>query len=115
MVWTYFGEFQPSDKRGAALSVLATFWMVRQHPEFAVRLTSGLQVGNIAVAALAWAVIPHDIGWSDPAHFQVCEHMFLFRSVSFPYLPFPSTILGVSLLPSVLCLVSLLPLPCSGK
>jgi len=54
VVWTYFGEFQPSDKRGAALSVLATFWMV----------------GNIAVAALAWAVIPHDIGWSDPAHFQ---------------------------------------------
>jgi len=54
VVWTYFGEFQPSNKRGSALSVLATFWMV----------------GNIAVAALAWAVIPHDIGWSDPDHFQ---------------------------------------------
>ena len=75
MVWTYFGEFQPSDKRGAALSVLATFWMVRS-PSFTVQsssLTTGQQVGNIAVAALAWAVIPHDIGWSDPEHFQVCE------------------------------------------
>ena len=75
MVWTYFGEFQPSDKRGSALSVLATFWMVRSSSTLvqSLSLTSGQQVGNIAVAALAWAVIPHDIGWSDPAHFQVCE------------------------------------------
>lgn len=54
VVWTYFGEFQPAQRRGAALSVLASFWMV----------------GNVAVAGLAWAVIPHDLGWSDPAHFQ---------------------------------------------
>ena len=42
LVWTYFAEFQPSSKRGAALSVLASFWMI----------------GNITVAALAWIVIP---------------------------------------------------------
>ena len=47
-------------------------------------LTSGQQVGNIAVAALAWAVIPHDIGWSDPAHFQVCEMLCVFFPL--PYL-----------------------------
>ena len=76
VVWTYFGEFQPSDKRGAALSVLATFWMVRlPSPTFSSAI--GHQVGNIAVAALAWAVIPHDIGWSDPAHFQVHKHLCL--------------------------------------
>ena len=28
-------------------------------------------MGNVAVAGLAWAVIPHDLGWSDPAYFQV--------------------------------------------
>jgi VNT family MFS transporter (synaptic vesicle glycoprotein 2) len=54
VVWTYFGEFQPAARRGAACSVLASFWMV----------------GNVAVAALAWAVIPHNIGWSDPDSFQ---------------------------------------------
>eukprot|EP00092_Neocalanus_flemingeri_P039522 GFUD01043036.1.p1 GENE.GFUD01043036.1~~GFUD01043036.1.p1 ORF type:complete len:573 (+),score=163.98 GFUD01043036.1:56-1774(+) len=54
VVWTYYGEFQPSSRRGAALSVLASFWMV----------------GNITVAGLAWAIIPHEIGWTDPASFQ---------------------------------------------
>jgi len=55
VVWTYYGEFQPSDKRGAALSVLATFWMV----------------GNVAVAGIAWAIIPHEhLGWTDPSEFQ---------------------------------------------
>jgi len=48
VVWSYFAEFQPAARRGAMLSVLATFWMV----------------GNITVAAIAWAVIPRDIGWS---------------------------------------------------
>lgn len=46
--------FQPSHRRGAACSVLATFWMV----------------GNVAVAGFAWAIIPHNIGWSDPDSFQ---------------------------------------------
>ncbi len=28
IVWAYFGEFQPKEKRGSMLSWLATFWMV---------------------------------------------------------------------------------------
>ena len=54
VVWTYYAEFQPSDKRGAALSVLATFWMV----------------GNVTVAGMAWAIIPNELGWTDPTSFQ---------------------------------------------
>ena len=39
-------------------------------------------MGNFAVAALAWAIIPHDIGWSDPDHFQVClQFSFGFSNV----------------------------------
>jgi len=56
VVWTYFGEFQPANKRGMMLSLLATFWMV----------------GNVSVAVLAWMVIPRDIG--------VTEGPFLFNS-----------------------------------
>ena len=26
VVWSYYAEFQPSSRRGAALSVLASFW-----------------------------------------------------------------------------------------
>ncbi|XP_023330505.1 synaptic vesicle glycoprotein 2B [Eurytemora carolleeae] len=48
VVWTYFAEFQPANKRGGALSFLASFWMV----------------GNIAVAGMAWVVIPHELGWN---------------------------------------------------
>ena len=54
VVWTYFAEFQPSNKRGAALSILASFWMV----------------GNLTVAGLAWAIIPHQVGWDDPDGFK---------------------------------------------
>jgi len=46
VVWTYFAEFQPQDKRGGALSFLASFWMI----------------GNITVAGLAWLIIPHHLG-----------------------------------------------------
>jgi len=45
VVWSYFAEFQPSHRRGGALSVLASFWMV----------------GNVTVAGLAWLVIPRQI------------------------------------------------------
>ena len=48
LVWTYFAEFQPSRRRGGALSLLATFWMV----------------GNVTVAGLAWAIIPHQLSWA---------------------------------------------------
>ena len=73
VVWTYYAEFQPSARRGAALSILASFWMI----------------GNLTVAASAWLIIPHDIGWTDPAAFQynswrlvlICsaksDHLFL--------------------------------------
>ena len=44
----------PTEKRGGALSVLATFWMI----------------GNIAVAGLAWAIIPHTLGWNNPDGFK---------------------------------------------
>ena len=54
VVWSYYAEFQPSSRRGAALSVLASFWMV----------------GNLTVAGLAWAVIPSHLGWTDPGAFQ---------------------------------------------
>jgi len=53
VVWTYFAEFQPSARRGSALSVLASFWMV----------------GNITVAVMAWCIIPHEIGWTDSQGF----------------------------------------------
>jgi len=46
IVWSYFGEFQPKRRRGNMLSALAAFWMV----------------GNVTVAAIAWIVIPLDLG-----------------------------------------------------
>lgn len=57
VVWTYFGEFQPPNKRGMMLSALATFWMV----------------GNVFVAILAWMIIPR-------THLGVTEGPFLFNS-----------------------------------
>ena len=54
VVWTYYAEFQPSSRRGGALSVLASFWMI----------------GNLTVAGLAWIIIPQQIGWADPEGFQ---------------------------------------------
>ena len=44
VIFTYYCEFQPKDKRGSMISLLATFWMT----------------GNIVAAALAWILIPHD-------------------------------------------------------
>jgi len=54
LVWSYFAEFQPSNKRGGALSFLATFWMI----------------GNVVVAGLAWLIIPRQIGWEGGQGFQ---------------------------------------------
>ncbi|XP_040580858.1 synaptic vesicle glycoprotein 2A isoform X2 [Lepeophtheirus salmonis] len=50
LVWSYFAEFQPKDRRGSMLSMLANFWMV----------------GNVAVAGLAWIIVPQEIGF----HFE---------------------------------------------
>ena len=76
LVFTYFAEFQPSSKRGGALSLLASFWMV----------------GNITVAGLAWAVIPHQLSWASWRVFTV-----------------------VSAAPSLLISIALLALPESPK
>ncbi|XP_078056313.1 synaptic vesicle glycoprotein 2C isoform X4 [Mustelus asterias] len=42
VIFSYFSEFQPRNKRGRMVSALATFWMA----------------GNILAAGLAWLVIP---------------------------------------------------------
>lgn len=42
VIWSYFAEFQPKDKRGAMLSFMAAFWTL----------------GNLFVAGLAWLIIP---------------------------------------------------------
>ncbi|XP_061193561.1 synaptic vesicle glycoprotein 2C-like [Saccostrea echinata] len=51
VIFSYFTEFQPKDKRGRMISALATFWMF----------------GNIIAAGLAWSVIPLDIGYTSPS------------------------------------------------
>ncbi|KAI0209926.1 Synaptic vesicle glycoprotein 2C [Lamellibrachia satsuma] len=51
VIFTYFTEFQPKDRRGGMISMLATFWMA----------------GNIVAAGLAWLVIPHsNLGVFEP-------------------------------------------------
>ncbi|XP_060077805.1 synaptic vesicle glycoprotein 2C-like [Ylistrum balloti] len=47
VIFSYFTEFQPKEKRGTMISVLATFWMF----------------GNIIAAGLAWIIVPLDIGY----------------------------------------------------
>ncbi|KAJ8718566.1 hypothetical protein PYW08_002803 [Mythimna loreyi] len=46
VIWSYFAEFQPKNKRGAMLSFMAAFWTL----------------GNLFVAGLAWVIIPAEIG-----------------------------------------------------
>ncbi|XP_035859494.1 synaptic vesicle glycoprotein 2B [Sander lucioperca] len=50
VIFSYFSEFMPRQRRGAMISALATFWMA----------------GNILAAGLAWLVIPRT--W---AHFSL--------------------------------------------
>ncbi|XP_034735126.1 synaptic vesicle glycoprotein 2B [Etheostoma cragini] len=50
VIFSYFSEFMPCQRRGAMISALATFWMA----------------GNILAAGLAWLVIPRT--W---AHFSL--------------------------------------------
>ena len=71
-MWTYFAEFQPSGRRGGALSLLATFWMV----------------GNVLVAGLAWAIIPHQLAWASWRWFTLaCAGPSLAVTVVFCFLP----------------------------
>ncbi|KAL3883756.1 hypothetical protein ACJMK2_029988 [Sinanodonta woodiana] len=51
VIFSYFTEFQPKERRGQMISALATFWMG----------------GNIIAAGLAWIVIPHaELGYFSP-------------------------------------------------
>ncbi|XP_045608814.2 synaptic vesicle glycoprotein 2B isoform X1 [Procambarus clarkii] len=61
LVWAYISEFQPANKRGGALSVIAAFWMV----------------GNILVAVFAVAIIPYDIGFVSPSFSYNSWRIFL--------------------------------------
>nr|XP_054752323.1 synaptic vesicle glycoprotein 2B-like [Lytechinus pictus] len=54
VIFSYFGEFQPNNHRGKMISGLSTFWMG----------------GNILTAALAWAIIPRDIGYHNDDGFS---------------------------------------------
>ncbi|KAK4303361.1 hypothetical protein Pmani_024615 [Petrolisthes manimaculis] len=61
LVWAYVCEFQPSHRRGGALSVLAAFWMV----------------GNVMVAGFGLAIIPYDIGFVSPSFTYNSWRIFL--------------------------------------
>ncbi|XP_071788639.1 synaptic vesicle glycoprotein 2C-like [Asterias amurensis] len=50
IIFSYFGEFQPKNRRGMMISILSTFWMA----------------GNILAAFLALVIIPSDIHFSAP-------------------------------------------------
>lgn len=50
VIWSYFAEFQPKNKRGSMLSFMAAFWTF----------------GNLFVALLAWLIIPAEIGFVTP-------------------------------------------------
>ncbi|XP_038078270.1 synaptic vesicle glycoprotein 2C-like isoform X2 [Patiria miniata] len=54
VIFSYCGEFQPKEKRGMMISVVATFWMA----------------GNIVAAGLALLVIPSGVGYVNPGGFS---------------------------------------------
>ena len=57
-------------------------------------------VGNITVAGLAWAIIPHQIGWTDPTSFQYNSWRIF---------------VAVSALPSLMVAIALVFMPESPK
>lgn len=61
LVWAYISEFQPADRRGGALCIIASFWMV----------------GNVLVAVFALAIIPFDIGFVTPSFSYNSWRIFL--------------------------------------
>lgn len=82
VVFSYFGEFQQRDYRGAMISALSTCWMF----------------GNILTAGLAWLIIPSDIGFinhdKDKFSYQswrvfiaVCIFPAATSAITFIYLP----------------------------
>ena len=64
--------------------MLASFWMI----------------GNLTVAASAWLIIPHDIGWNEPGAFKYNSWRIF---------------VAVSAVPSMLVALALLALPESPK
>ncbi|XP_078322723.1 synaptic vesicle glycoprotein 2C-like isoform X2 [Crassostrea virginica] len=79
VIFSYFTEFQPKDKRGRMISALATFWMF----------------GNIIAAGLAWSVIPTGIGYHSPSFkynswrifVALCTFPSLSSAVFFVFMP----------------------------
>lgn len=61
LVWAYISEFQPPHRRGAALSIIASFWMI----------------GNILVAVFALVTIPYDIRLEAPGFVYNSWRVFL--------------------------------------
>ncbi|XP_034241471.1 synaptic vesicle glycoprotein 2B isoform X2 [Thrips palmi] len=61
VIWSYFAEFQPKQKRGSMLSFMAAFWTL----------------GNLFVASLAWLVIPSGIGYHSPTFLYNSWRIFL--------------------------------------
>lgn len=61
VIWSYFAEFQPKNKRGSMLSSMAAFWTL----------------GNLFVASLAWIIIPQDIGYRSPTFLYNSWRIFL--------------------------------------
>ena len=60
MVWSYFAEFQPKNRRGGMLSALATFWMIGNIAVAGNLFNSFTEINLICFsnAALAWLIIP---------------------------------------------------------
>lgn len=61
VIWSYFAEFQPKQKRGSMLSFMAAFWTL----------------GNLFVASLAWLIIPSGIGYHSPTFLYNSWRIFL--------------------------------------
>ncbi len=79
IVWAYFGEFQPKDKRGRMLSWLAAFWMVGNVTVAGARESSKTPKQFLwnwqlfcLIPAIAWIIIPLDIGYNttNPDEFE---------------------------------------------
>uniref|UniRef100_H2Z8S9 Major facilitator superfamily (MFS) profile domain-containing protein n=1 Tax=Ciona savignyi TaxID=51511 RepID=H2Z8S9_CIOSA len=79
VVFSYFSEFQPNNKRGSMISALATSWMT----------------GNVIAAGLAWAMLPYSASISANSPFGdqwrlfiiICAIPSLTSAVFFYFMP----------------------------
>ncbi|KAK6644021.1 hypothetical protein RUM43_000286 [Polyplax serrata] len=76
VIWSYFAEFQPKQKRGSMLSFMAAFWTL----------------GNLFVACLAWLVIPSRIGYYSSEFLYNSWRIFLLICAA------PSLLVGIFLI-----------------